>query len=33
MCDLTFISEQDLRGRLASLFSVQVDSQLRARTA
>jgi hypothetical protein len=33
MYDLTFINEQDLRGRLASLFSAQVESRLSARTA
>jgi hypothetical protein len=33
MYDLTFINEQDLRGRLAGLLSVQGDSQLSAHTA
>jgi hypothetical protein len=33
MYGLTFINEQDLRGRLASLLSVQVNWQLSARTA
>ncbi len=31
--DLAFCNEQDLRGRLAGLFSVQVDSQRNARSA